>query len=73
MAAVSSFYVLFQCYVILQCSVNNVNFQLIYKFLQRNRLHFFFKNNDASALDTLNAYIKYFTFSVFSTFGMILA
>ena len=40
MAAVSSFYVLFQCYVIVQCSVKDINFQLIDETLQRKRLHF---------------------------------
>ena len=73
MAAASSFYVLFQCYVILQCSVNNVDFKLIYEIFAEKSTAFFFKNNDTSAPSTLSVHIKYFTFSVFSTFGMILA
>ena len=40
MVVVSSFYALFQCYVIVQCSAININFQLMYGILQRNRLHF---------------------------------
>ena len=40
MAVVNSFYALFQCYVIVQCSAKNINFQLTYEILQRNRLHF---------------------------------
>ena len=73
MAAVSSFYVLFRCYVILQCIDNNVNFQLIYEISTEKSTALFLKNNDTSAPSTLNVHIKYFTFSVFSTFGMILA
>ena len=40
MAAGSSFYLLFQCYVIVQCNVKNINFQLIDETLQRKQLHF---------------------------------
>ena len=73
MAAASSFYVLFQCYVIFQCGVNNANFQLIYEISTEKSTACFFRNNDTSAPSTLSVHIKYFTFSVFSTFGMMLA
>ena len=71
MTAISSFYVLFQCYVTLQCSVNNVNFQLIYEISTEKSTAFFFKNT--SAPSTWSVHIKYFAFPVFSTFGMTLA
>ena len=54
MAAVSSLYVLFQCYVILQCSVNIVNFQLIYEISTEKSTAFFLKNNDTSDPSTSN-------------------
>ena len=40
MAVVSSFYALFECHVIVQCSAKNINFQLMYGTSQRNQLHF---------------------------------